>query len=183
MVGIRSSSRISVCRSQFGCLGCLRSSNIRFVPSRNSSGWSQQADDQVSVAGKIVEVAGMDQHRSLAEQFNRQIFVGSGHGHAQYGIPSPFNLQTLGRFLLRQLTIELGEIRTHAVEKSAAGYFSAAPAARARPAGWEHSSTDRCRQSPPGGPWPRSPPVPGRWPRPRPASSAAGRRFSRRRSG
>ena len=59
------------------------------------AGWGEQADNQVSIVGEIVEVTGMDQHRSLAEQCNRQVLVGSGDGYAQYGIPSSFNLQTL----------------------------------------------------------------------------------------
>src|ERR1700690_2107580 len=78
---------------------------------------SQQAEDEISVVGKIVEMTGVDQHRTLAKQIDRQILVGSGYGHSQNGIPSPFNLQPLGSLLLRQLAVELHEIRTDAVEK------------------------------------------------------------------
>ena len=70
------------------------------------AGLGQQAEDQVSVVGEIVEVTGVNQHRSLAQQINGQVFVGSSYGDTQYGIPSPFRLQALARLFAAQLTVE-----------------------------------------------------------------------------
>ena len=43
--------------------------------------WRNQAHDQVSIAGEIVKMPGMDEHGSLAQNFNRQVFVGLRHRH------------------------------------------------------------------------------------------------------
>ncbi len=117
MVGIKKQfSDLSLQISVAGWSGFLQQFEYSFRSLAKFAGLGEQANHQVSVAGKIIEVSGMDQHRSLAEQFNREILIGSGHGHTQHGVPAPLNLQTLRRLLPRQLTIELGEIQPHAVE-------------------------------------------------------------------
>jgi hypothetical protein len=62
-------------------------------------------------------MTGVYQHRSSVKQIDGKIFIRSGGGDAQYGIPSAFDLQALGRLLLRQLTVELDEIHAHPVEE------------------------------------------------------------------
>ena len=43
--------------------------------------WRDQAYDQVSIAGEIVKMPRVDEHGKLAQDFNRQVFVGLGHGN------------------------------------------------------------------------------------------------------
>ena len=62
-------------------------------------------------------MAGMNQYRRFAEDLNRLIFIGSGHGNAQDGVPSTLELQTLGRFLPGQLEIKFRKIGAETVEE------------------------------------------------------------------
>src|ERR1700693_1469383 len=84
----------------------------------------QQAYYQVPVAGEVIEVAGMNQHRSSMEDVNCQFLVRQSHRHAQNCVPSAFNLETCACFLLRQLTVKRGKICPHPFEQQWLNVFS-----------------------------------------------------------
>src|SRR5581483_1527805 len=56
---------------------------------------SNQAEDQITVAGEIVKMSGMHQHRLFAQQRDGQFLIRPRHRYAQHGVPSAFYAQPL----------------------------------------------------------------------------------------
>ena len=67
--------------------------NRRRTPSRNTSGYGNQAHYQEGLGLEIVEEARLHQHIVLIEQRQRPLFLRAGAGHLQRGAPAPFNVQ------------------------------------------------------------------------------------------
>src|SRR5208337_5578961 len=81
-------------------------------------GLGDQAEHEMAFAGKIVEVAGMNDDTHLPQEVDGQIFVSSKDGNAQHNVPSSFDLQSCARGTARKLAIEFREIRSQAIEKN-----------------------------------------------------------------
>src|SRR2546427_3714491 len=83
-----------------------------------------QAHDEISVTGKIVEVAGMHEHGELAQEFNRQFLIGLRCRNAQHGIPPALDVQPSTSLLFCQLVIKLFEIAAQTVQERRLSAFA-----------------------------------------------------------
>ena len=89
-------SRGGRAKTQKGTLECRQQ---RFDTSRELVFRRDQADNEIAVAGKIVEVPGMNVNALRGEQLNHEIFVRARCGHAQHGVPAALQLKV--EFLIR----------------------------------------------------------------------------------
>jgi len=69
-----------------------------------------QADDQVSVTGKIIEVSRVKVNVVFFQQVNRKLFIGPRCRNSENGVPPAFYFQPGYLLGLRQLNIQVGKI-------------------------------------------------------------------------
>ncbi len=81
------------------------------MPSAKLSARRDQACNQIPFTREVVEVPRVKQDSCIAQQRNRKVLVRPEHGHAQDGVPSSLDGQTLTQVLRSQFGVEFGEIR------------------------------------------------------------------------
>ena len=128
----------------------------------------------MTFTSKVVEVSGMNDDTHLAQEIDRQIFVGSSYRDAHHDVPSAFNLQPRARGTACELGIEFRKIHAQTIEKNGLDLFALIQQHRGGELHRERSSRDRCRRRFRGALRLRRPFLPGRWSLPRQASSAGG---------
>ncbi len=110
-------------------------------------GWSNQADDQIAVSGKVIKVARMHEHCDLTQQIDREVFVGLSRWHSKDNIPTALDIKSLTGFLVGELAIQFPSDWCARGPAVGAGSFCAARAAWAWPVAGAHSSKDRYLRS------------------------------------
>src|SRR5229473_3588034 len=78
--------------------------------------WRNQAHDQISVGGKVVEGSGMHHDAGVLEQVGRKVFIQVCSRHAHHGVPTAFQLQKRTGSLSSQLAVEFLEVDSQAVQ-------------------------------------------------------------------
>ena len=81
-------------------------------------GGCDEAEDEKTIGGKVVEMAGVEQDVVIAEKMDGEVFVGGGGlSEAEDSVPPGFGVEQFGQGVCAQKRFEVRAVFTDAVEE------------------------------------------------------------------